>query len=623
MERRLFLKRISILTSWGILLGKCDFSFGQDSRKNSLNKISFNDVKNNIMPSGVDDILIELAAHDYDGSFETTLVRNKSEDNHLMAGKNWSDVGLVNKKALVFDAEGKAFSLTSKNGIFSIESLGGGIGQDDSSLMEIAQYLSSKPVHLVKNKVYYYSKPVSHTVGFGWIGNHATIKFLPRMDNEPRVPFITSPATDKNIINDSHNSSTGVKGVLFKDLTIDTNYNDYSGKVGFLYAENTLDNWSSCQFDNVSFINSKFDNLALQNNCRDIIFSRCTFNNSGEDGVTIRKNCNNIKFIDSCVFSNTAKVQSGGDGIVVKGSHISVIGCRFENIGIGKKGAAIANNAEDADNAEQASYGVFNHNYFLNCHGGLGIGTVKSSLAFSNDWISNITASNNIFENVGKVAIGARYVHNFTSHHNVIKNQTSAKDFAVELLHVTGADCDFSVSQSQGGTLHLRDCSGGVKLSSTNVALAGFNNAVFIEKCVDVKVELDISNSGRGGCYIDTISSSTVSIKAIDIKGVALQVINSINTNFNSTVVNSAFDGVILRKFKNIILNADIKNTGTTAKGKYNSVGVYSGNGAVLNISSDSNNANYDLFVDKSSTGIKMSPKSENPSILRTNYNEF
>lgn len=38
------------------------------------------------------------------------------------------------------------------------------------------------------------------------------------------------------------------------------------------------------------------------------------------------------------VFSDTAKVQSGGDGVVIKGRGISVIGCRFENIGLGKKG---------------------------------------------------------------------------------------------------------------------------------------------------------------------------------------------------------------------------------------------------------------------------------------------
>lgn len=620
MKRRLFLKKITILTSWGVILGKSSLSFSQDSHRNVFNKISFNDVKENIIPSEVGYIPIELAVHDYDGSFEATLVRAEVEDNRLMAGKSWLDIGLVNKKALIFDAEGKAFNLLPKNGFFSIESLGGGIGQDDSSLMGIAQYLSSKPVHMVKDKVYYYSKPVNHTAGSGWIGNHATIKFLPTGVNEPHTPFITSPTTDKNVTNDIHNSSSGVKGALFKDIIIDTNYYDYSGKIGFLYAENTLDNWIDCQFDNVSFINSKFDNLALQNNCRNIIFTKCTFNNSGEDGVTIRKNCNNIKFINACVFSNTAKVQSGGDGIVIKGSKVSVIGCRFENIGIGKKGAAIANNAEDADNAEQASNGVFNDNYFLNCHGGLGIGTVKSSLAFSNDWISNITASNNTFENIVKVAIGARYVRNFISHNNIIKNQSSAKDFAVELLHVGGADCDFSVNQTQGGALHLRDCSGEVKLTSTNIGLAGFNNAVFIEKCVDVKAGLDIKNSGRGGCYIDTINSSMVSINATDIKGVALQVINSSDTNFKSTVVNSALDGVIFRNFKNITLNANIKNAGTGSKGKYNSVGVYSGSDAVLNISSDSADANYDLFVDKSSTGIKMSGKSMRSSILKTNY---
>lgn len=617
MKRRFFLKKISIFALYSMLLGKSSLSFSH-ARGVAL---SFEKFKSNVIPNAVDNVIIKLAIQDYDGSCETALVRVRSEDNLLMAGRSWSDIGLINKKALIFDAAGKAFALSSKDGFFSIESLGGGRGGDDSLLMEFSQYLSSKPVHLVKDKVYYFSRPVSHTGGVGWIGNNATIQFFPETANASRTPFITSPVTDKSVVNDPHNSSSGVKGVLFKDVTIDTNYNDSSGRVGFLYAENTLDNWVDCRFDNVKFINSKFDNLALQNDCHNILFTKCTFDSSGEDGVTIRKNCNNIKFVNSCVFSNTAKVQSGGDGIVVKGSNVSVIGCRFENIGLGKKGAAIANNAEDADSAEQASYGVFNDNYFLNCHGGLGIGTVKSSLAFSNNWISNITASNNVFENIVKVAIGVRYVHNFSSHNNIIKNQSSAKDFSVEVLHVSGADCDFSVNHCQGGALHLRDCSGLIILSADNVGLSGFNNAVLIEKCINIKAELNVSNSGRGGCYIDTISSSAISIKASDIKGVALQIINSTDTVFNSTVTNSSYDGVVLKNFKNIILNAKIKNAGTGGVGKYNSIGVYSGSGAKIDVISDSVDVNYDLFVDKKSTDINVSTKSLNSSKLRTNYN--
>ncbi|MCR2355782.1 hypothetical protein NSP67_24160, partial [Salmonella enterica] len=74
---------------------------------------------------------------------------------------------------------------------------------------------------------------------------------------------------------------------MFKDLTIDTDYHDTTGKVGFLYAENTLHDWSDCLFDNVSFKNAKFDNLAMQKNCHDIVFKNCSFTNSGQDSVVV------------------------------------------------------------------------------------------------------------------------------------------------------------------------------------------------------------------------------------------------------------------------------------------------------------------------------------------------
>lgn len=312
-------------------------------------------------------------------------------------------------------------------------------------------------------------------------------------------------------------------------------------------------------------------------------------------------------------------MQSGGDGIVIKGRGVSVIGCRFENIGLGKKGAAIANNAEDADNAHESSNGVFNNNYFLNCYGGLGIGTVKSSLAFSNNWISNVTASGNTFENIKKVAIGARYVRGFISNNNVVKNQSSARDFSIELLHVADADCDFSVSQVEGGAIHLRDCSGKIKLLADNVALAGFNNAVLIEKSHDVVADLTINNSGRGGGYIDTLNSSLISIKSSMTKGVALQVLNATDSKISAVVRDSLLDGVVLKDFKNVALTADVKNSGANQKGKYNAVGVFSGNNAKIDLSSDSGNYLYDLFVDKSATGVEVT---DGLSALKTNYTD-
>ncbi|EMJ4648172.1 TPA: right-handed parallel beta-helix repeat-containing protein [Serratia marcescens] len=617
MNRRFFLKEVSLLALWVGVEARFSLAFAKSLSTENSQLITLESIKKNVMPDGLESVLASVFASDYSGSSTVRLNREPSEDNKDMAGKGWSDTGIINNKALLFDSEGKAFSLAAKNGFFSIESLGGGTGKDDSALMEIAQHLSKQPVQLVKDRVYYYGRPVSHSGAAGWIGNNATIKCLPTSSDAPRFPFITSPVTAENAPNDIRHSSSGVRGAVFKDLTIDTDYHDTAGKVGFLYAENTLHDWSGCLFDSVIFKNAKFDNLAMQMNCHGITFKKCSFTNSGQDSVVVRKTCYDIKFIDGCFFSDTAKVQSGGDGVVIKGRGVSVIGCRFENIGLGKKGAAIANNAEDADNAQESSNGVFNNNYFLNCYGGLGIGTVKSSLAFSNNWISNVTASGNTFENIKKVAIGARYVRGFISNNNVVKNQSSARDFSIELLHVADADCDFSVSQVEGGAIHLRDCSGKIKLLADNVALAGFNNAVFIEKSHDVVADLTINNSGRGGGYIDTLNNSLISIKSSMTKGVALQVLNATDSKISAVVRDSLLDGVVLKDFKNVTLTADVKNSGINQKGKYNAVGVFSGNDAKIDLSSDSGNYLYDLFVDKSATGVKVT---DGLSALKTNY---
>lgn len=619
MNRRFFLKEVSLLALWVSVEARFSLSLAKSLSAENPQLITLESIKKSIMPDKLGSVIARVSASDYSGSSTVRLNRESSEDNKDMAGKGWSDIGIINKKALLFDSEGKAFSLMAKSGFFSIESLGGGIGTDDSALMEIAQHLSTQPVQLVKDKVYYYGNPVSHSGGAGWIGNNATIKCLSTSSDAPRFPFITSPVTADNTPNDTLHSSSGVRGVVFKDLTIDTDYHDTTGKVGFLYAENTLHDWSDCLFDNVSFKNAKFDNLAMQKNCHDIVFKNCSFTNSGQDSVVVRKTCYEIKFIDGCFFSDTAKVQSGGDGVVIKGRGISVIGCRFENIGLGKKGAAIANNAEDADNAQESSDGVFNDNYFLNCYGGLGIGTVKSSLAFSNNWISNVTASGNTFENIKKVAIGARYVRGFISNNNIVKNQSSARDFSIELLHVADADCDFSVSQIEGGAIHLRDCSGKIKLLANNVAISGFNNAVFIEKSHDVVADLTVNNSGRGGGYIDTLSSSSISIKSSMTKGVALQVLNATSSKISAVVRDSLLDGIFLKDFKNITLKADVKNSGKNQKGKYNAVAVFSGIGVKIDLSSDSGNYLYDLFVDKSATQVEVA---DSLSVLKTNYSD-
>ncbi len=150
-----------------------------------------------------------------------------------------------------------------------------------------------------------------------------------------------------------------------------------------------------------------------------------------------------------------------------------------------------------------------------------------------------------------------------------------------------------------------------------NVALAGFNNAVFIEKSHDVVADLTINNSGRGGGYIDTLNNSLISIKSSMTKGVALQVLNATDSKISAVVRDSLLDGVVLKDFKNVTLTADVKNSGINQKGKYNAVGVFSGNDAKIDLSSDSGNYLYDLFVDKSATGVKVT---DGLSALKTNY---
>lgn len=131
--------------------------------------------------------------------------------------------------------------------------------------------------------------------------------------------------------------------------------------------------------------------------------------------------------------------------------------------------------------------------------------------------------------------------------------------------------------------------------------------------------DLTVNNSGRGGGYIDTLSSSSISIKSSMTKGVALQVLNATSSKISAVVRDSLLDGIFLKDFKNITLKADVKNSGKNQKGKYNAVAVFSGNGVKIDLSSDSGNYLYDLFVDKSATQVEVA---DSLSVLKTNYSD-
>lgn len=135
---------------WVGVEARFSLAFAKSLSTENSQLITLESIKKNVMPDGLESVLASVFASDYSGSSTVRLNREPSEDNKDMAGKGWSDIGILNNKALLFDSEGKAFSLAAKNGFFSIESLGGGTGKDDSALMEIAQHLSKNPYSWLK-----------------------------------------------------------------------------------------------------------------------------------------------------------------------------------------------------------------------------------------------------------------------------------------------------------------------------------------------------------------------------------------------------------------------------------------------------------------------------------------
>ena len=534
----------------------------------------------------------------------TELLRDSDEDDIHKASTDWLINGVINGKALIYDKKGHAFRLAHTNGYISIESLGGGKGEDDSAIMEMAQLVSSKPVQVIPGKTYYYSRPVKHISGRGWIGNN-TVFLCAATPN--KTPFISSLLTPQGMPNDTVHGTTGVRNVRVEGIIIDTNYLDSTGGTGFNFSENTLDDWVDCQFLNVTFKNAKFKCLALQNKCNNILIEACEFRNSGQDNLIIRKGCENISLIRSH-FSDSAMISSlgGGDGVVVKARFTLVDGCFFKNIGNAYKGAAIACNAEDADTVDQVSDNTFINNQFIGCYGGLGIGTVNSDFIAAGQLIRGFTLDNNIFIGTIAIAIGIRYVKDVNAGRSKIISQSKSNYFASELINVINVNGDFDVRTAQGGALSVSNSTGRVSVIANDVSKAAVVNAVVINSCDGLTVDANINKAGRAGIIITSFYNGDISLQVHDIAQLGVSLYDVKRTPIKSTISYCGYNGLVLSSIFNCDVVCSIFDAGYHENAIYSALRYISGDRNRIKVISDSGQLNrpaYDLLVESGTAG--------------------
>ncbi|UQT03066.1 amylovoran biosynthesis protein [Serratia phage vB_SmaS-Totoro] len=503
-------------------------------------------------------------------------------------------------------ASGTGYHWKRNKTSFSLEDFGGGQA-DDTIAMRAAQKAQVGPISLSPGKTYYYSSAVRHYSGGGWIGNGATIKFK---GNGNKIPFITSPTTAAGVANDITNGTTGISGLVFRDLTIDVDYTDTTGALGFEFAENTLDNWSDCTFSSVVFKNGKFDNLGLQSGSSRNTFYRCSFLSAGEDSVTVRGGCNETQFIE-CTVANSAQVahRDGtyyGDGIVNKGRNTLVKSCRFINIGNGKKGAGIANNAEDTKNADEASYGTYLNNYFINCYGGFGFGTVNPDFIAAKDLIKGIKAIGNVFENTLRTVIGIRDLYQPVLLDNVVTTQTTGNVTAVEITNCSNFQFTGRVTDVAGSALIITNSSGSIDLVAENVSTTKTLNGVNITDSNRVTGKIRLINGQRRGVTISNCNNLDLDFYIESPAQDAFEAVNCRYSDMDVKLVNIPEHGMTLNGLIESNVSFNINDAGVKTAGTYypirllgvrNSIltGVSSSTGAVkplYDITSDANNAN-------------------------------
>ncbi|MDQ7100883.1 phage head-binding domain-containing protein [Serratia sp. MF2] len=540
---------------------------------------------------------------------ENVLLRDAAEDSVAKAGTDWKTNGVINGKALVFDNKGKAFRLMPTYGYVTIEGLGGGEGTDDAFLMDIAQQVSSAPVRVVPNKTYMFSRPVKHSAGCGWIGRNTTF-IGPSTGN--RVPFISSINTSTGANNDTVNGTSGVNNVRVEGIIIDTNYLDATGALGFSFAENTLDNWTDCIFENVTFKNSKFDNLALQNNCARVYFHRCIFEHAGEDAVTLRKTCENIGFFESVV-SNTAQVAkngvSFGDGIVVKAKFVIIDGCRFINVGNHIKGAGIANNAEDVDSVFQASYGTFINNRFDNCYGGVGIGTMNQDFIAAGLLIEGITLDNNTYINTDANAVGIRYVRDLNHGKCKVIAQKLTGYYAIELINVVNMNGEFDVRTANGGAMTITRCTGRTSLTAFDVSKEHGLNGITIADCDGLIVDAKVDTCNRNGVDVNNFNNGKFDFVGKNINGQGAFFGSIRRSSANIHLTSCGENGVAINSSNDSTIDVSAYDCGTATNDTYASLRIVQGSRNRIRLISASGQANkpkYDMIVEGSVAGTSL-----------------
>lgn len=507
-------------------------------------------------------------------------------------------------------ASGTGYHWKRNKTSFSLEDFGGGQA-DDTAAMRAAQKAQVGPISLSPGKTYYYSSAVRHYSGGGWLGNGATIKFK---GTGNKIPFITSPATASGVVNDATNGTTGISGLVFRDLTIDVDYTDTTGTLGFEFAENTLDNWSDCTFSSVVFKNGKFDNLGLQSTSSRNTFYRCSFLSAGEDSVTVRGGCNETQFIE-CTVANSAQVahRDGtyyGDGIVNKGRNTLIKACRFINIGNGKKGAGIANNAEDTKNADEASYGTYINNYFINCYGGFGFGTVNPTFIAAGDLIKGIKAVGNVFENTSRTVIGIRDLYQPVLLDNVISTQTTGNVTAIEITNCTNFQFTGRVSDAVGSGLNITTSSGVIDLVAENVSTGVALNGLNITDSNRITGSLRLINGRRRGIIMNNCNNAKLNIYVETPAQDAVEITNCSYSDFAINLVSIPEHGMTLNGVIESDVSFNIADAGIKTAATYYPIRLLGVKNSLLSGVSSSTNVNkpqYDVTSDANNTNVLIS----------------
>ncbi|QPX76957.1 putative tail fiber protein [Serratia phage vB_SmaM_Yaphecito] len=504
-------------------------------------------------------------------------------------------------------ASGDGFYWKRNKTAFTLEDFGGG-QVDDTEAMRASQKAQVGPITLSPGKTYYYSSPVKHYSKAGWIGNGASIVFR---GTGNRIPFISSPTTAAGVDNDRANGSTAVTGAIFKDLTIDVNYVDTTGALGFEFGENTLDNWTNCVFTNVTFKNGKFDNLGLQNNSTDNQFIRCTFINAGEDSVTVRGGCLRNEFVE-CDVVNSAQVahRDGtfyGDGIVNKGRDTLIKSCRFINIGNGKKGAGIANNAEDTKNADEASNGTYLNNYFINCYGGFGFGTVNPDFIAAGDLIKGIKAIGNVFVNTLRTVIGIRDLYQPVLLDNVILTQSTGNVTTIEITNCTNFQMTGRVTDAAGSAITITSSSGKVDLVADNVSTTKTLNGVVITDSNRITGSIRLINAQRRGCTFSNCNNMDLDLYVESPAQDALEAVGCRYSNLDVKLVNVPEHGMTLNGVVESNIKFNINDAGVKTPSAFYPIRLLGVRNSILSGVSSSANANkplYDITSDANNVNV-------------------